>query len=242
MKKLLPLILLSLPLSAWACNNGAVFEQHPLVANGMNKDFFVLCNSKNTVGYSGITKTGVWSAAFLNRDSVKKSTSQDRQDNFHEESRVPPKMRAWLKDYRKSGYDRGHLYPNADAPDRQSQYESFSLSNMVPQVPSHNQRLWAKLEQRTRTLASRHNGAYVVTGGAWVGSSLKAIGQNKVLVPTQLWKAVYLPSENKAGAFLSDNSEEQSGRYISLNDLHRQTGVNAFPALKGAVRNQIMEW
>ena len=52
--------------------------------------------------------------------------------------------------YRGSGYDRGHLAPNyliSRAYGREAQRASFRMSNIVPQLPRHNQLLWQRLEE-----------------------------------------------------------------------------------------------
>ena len=57
--------------------------------------------------------------------------------------------------FARSGFDRGHLSPNGDMPDRDSQAESFSLANMVAQVHANNAGIWADIESAVRQLALR---------------------------------------------------------------------------------------
>ncbi len=62
----------------------------------------------------------------------------ERSDNFRKDLHVSTGS-ATLKDYKGSGYDRGHLIPASDmkwSPDAMS--SSFYMSNMSPQYPSFN--------------------------------------------------------------------------------------------------------
>ncbi|MFH4117789.1 DNA/RNA non-specific endonuclease, partial [Acinetobacter baumannii] len=88
-----------------------------------------LCFNGFNVLYSGMSKTPLWSAEYLSPERL--STKIKREDNFHEETRVPERHRSLLSDYRGSGYDRGRMSPNGDMPTKDSQFDSFSLSNMV---------------------------------------------------------------------------------------------------------------
>lgn len=57
------------------------------------------------------------------------------KSRFEEDEDVPKKWRAQLKDYFRSGYDRGHMAPAADAKgSQQAMDETFLLTNIAPQV------------------------------------------------------------------------------------------------------------
>lgn len=105
-------------------------------------------------------------------------------------TQLPANERAELKDYAKSGYDRGHMSPSADMPSESAQAESFSLANMVPQDHNHNTGIWSSIESATRYLAKKEGSLYVITGPIYKGT-LKSIG-NGVLVPTYIYKVIYL--------------------------------------------------
>ena len=108
-------------------------------------DLYYLCFQGFAVGYSGITKTALWSAEHLTRQRIETANTLERIDNFHEESRLPNSAKAVLNDYRHIPFDRGHLSPNADMATLESQYDSFSLANIVPQNPKNNRGLLRRL-------------------------------------------------------------------------------------------------
>lgn len=53
-----------------------------------------------------------------------------RVDTFHPEPWLPAEVRSELGNYRRSGYDRGHMASNGDMGDEAGQRDSFSLANM----------------------------------------------------------------------------------------------------------------
>ncbi len=67
--------------------------------------------------------------------------------------------------------------------------ESFSLANIVPQNPSNNRRIWSRIEEAVRRLVEKSGDAYIVTGPIFSGRQLQTIGESRVFVPTQLYKA-----------------------------------------------------
>jgi len=60
-------------------------------------------------------------------------------------------------DYTYSGYDRGHMAPNADFNDTyENAIMTFFIANIWPQTPDVNRSRWLITENETRRLASRY--------------------------------------------------------------------------------------
>lgn len=195
-----------------------------------------LCSPGYAVLHSGITRTPLWSAEHLTPERIRAATHLSRENSFRADGRLPAGERAELEDYSRSGWDRGHMSPNKDMPDRESQQAAFLLSNMIPQPPTHNQQLWESIEHATRALVRRGEHAYVVTGPAYLGDVSRT---GRVAIPSHVWKAVYLPSSGRAGAWWTENrgpAGDHEWEWISIDELARRTGVDAFPALTGDVR------
>lgn len=91
-----------------------------------------VCFQAFAVLHSAVSRTPLYSAEHLTRSNLEAAKTLSRKDSFHPESTLPSQDRAELRDYARSGYDRGHMSLNGDMPDRSAQAESFSLANMVP--------------------------------------------------------------------------------------------------------------
>lgn len=192
---------------------------------------FPLCFNGFNVMYSGVSKTPLWVASLTPQ---RLSHKIPREDNFHEETRLKTEYRATLADYKASGYDRGHMAPNADMPNKDAQFDSFSLANMVPQTPKNNQRVWRELEEATRAIVTKQKqDVYIVTGPVYSAKKLKTIG-NGVIVPTATYKAIYIPKTGAAGVYYADNTLKNTApkvQVISICALEDLTGINIFPQL-----------
>ncbi|KAF5372923.1 hypothetical protein D9758_001742 [Tetrapyrgos nigripes] len=115
-----------------------------------------------------------WTAEHLTLASLGRSLvaapsedeSGDRTKSaFVEDESIPKPFRAKLQDYFKSGYDRGHMVPAADAKFSQdAMNETFLLSNIAPQVgEGFNRHYWAYLEDWCRRLTGTFSDVYVFT-------------------------------------------------------------------------------
>jgi endonuclease G len=188
-----------------------------------------LCYGVFGVMHSGVTRTPLWSAEKLRATNIAAAQRLSRSNRFHPESRLPRSQRAELADYARSGFDRGHLAPNGNMPDRRTQEESFTLANMVPQNADHNRGLWSGVEGAVRKMAKKEGTLYVITGPAFVGGRLQKIGN--VFVPTHLFKVVYSPTKRAGAAWFSENSDDDEIETMSIAALEERIGINLLPSL-----------
>lgn len=115
----------------------------------------LIFNRYFTTGYSLYFRQAKWVLETVNSNKNPPPLGAwvDRMDNFRSDLRVPAMFRAELKDYVRSGYDRGHLVASANQRDERYQNsETFLLSNMSPKLPEQNRRIWRDLEQKVREL------------------------------------------------------------------------------------------
>jgi len=67
------------------------------------------------------------------------------------------------RDYTGSGYDRGHMAPNADFNDTyENALSTFFIANIWPQNPNLNRVRWLRTENETRRLASEYSFVRVI--------------------------------------------------------------------------------
>ncbi len=199
-----------------------------------------LCFEAFALMHSGVSKTPLWTAQHLTRDSLSAAREVPREGSFHAEDSLPPKHGAELADYARSGFDRGHMAPAADMPTRQAQYESFSLANVVPQNRRNNQQLWAAIEGATRHLTNQRGELFVLTGPLFEGDRIERIN-NRVFVPTHVFKAVVDPATGAAAAWLAPNNDSGDYQVVSIAELESKAGINLFPKLAEAAKQKAME-
>jgi endonuclease G len=198
-----------------------------------------LCYDAFAVLHSGVSRTPLYAAEHLTRANLASAATLERVDSFRAEGALPAEERAELTDYARSGYDRGHMAPNADMPTPTAQAQSFSLANMVPQIHANNAGIWSGIEQVARRLATGDGEVYVISGPAFLGSEVKRVG--RVLVPTHLWKVIYRPTVQQAGAYVIRNDDSAAYRVVSMTALAQAVGIDVLPSLPAAVREVAME-
>ena len=185
----------------------------------------VLCYERFAVLHSGLTKGPLLVAEHLVAHQVRSAKQQIRVNLFHPETRLNPRERAELSDFASSGYDRGHMAPSGDMPDANSQAESFTLANMVPQDAQNNRYLWEAIESATRAYAQLAGEAHVMTGPLFLGKRIETIGSG-VLVPTHLFKLIYDPHRRAATVFLTENNASKAYALITPKKLQQLSRVD----------------
>lgn len=197
-----------------------------------------LCYGVFGVMHSGVTRTPLWSAEYLRADNIEAARALTRENSFHAEQQLPPGQRAELSDYAHSGFDRGHMSPNGDMPDRQAQHDSFTLANMVPQDGDNNRHVWAGIEGAVRKMASREGALYVITGPAFLGTELRKVGN--VLVPSHLYKLVWSPRQHAGAAWLIENQAGAEPRVVPVDELERIIGIDLLPTLSRQQKERML--
>lgn len=148
------------------------------------------------------------------------------------------------KDYKSSGYDKGHLAPAGDMSwSAQSMYESFYFSNISPQVPAFNRGIWKKLEELVRLWAIENEAIYIITGPI-IGNNPSTIGANKVAVPDYYFKVILdytYPSIKGIGFILPNAGSQEKLQYfaLSIDEVEKITGIDFFPLIPDEQENNI---
>ncbi|KAJ5502941.1 Extracellular Endonuclease subunit A [Penicillium fimorum] len=175
--------------------------------------------------YDRRTRNPSWVAEHITPQSLAINNADRKKSTFFEDTTVPSMFRAKLSDYFRSGYDRGHQVPAADAKWSQDAMDgTFALSNMCPQVgEGFNRDYWAHFETFCRDLTKLYPSVRVVTGplylphrdpdGKW-RVNYEVIGNPpNVAVPTHFYKVIYAedgtnsPTSKVAlGAFVLPNA------------------------------------
>jgi endonuclease G len=161
--------------------------------------------------YDRRTKNPHWVAEHITPASLRTHGGDRKNSQFQEDTAIPEKFRGKLKDYFRSGYDRGHQVPAADAKWSQSAMDdTFYLSNMCPQVgEGFNRDYWAHFEDFCRRLTTRYPSVRIVTGplylpkrepdGKW-RISYEVIGNPpNIAVPTHFYKVIFAEDGTAAG-------------------------------------------
>ncbi len=118
-----------------------------------------------TIGYSWYFRQAKWVLEII-KPNARFEWEVERRNNFRADIRLPRRFRSGLKAYPGSGYDRGHLVASANHDELEIQNsETFLLSNMSPQMPDFNRRIWRNLELAIRKLNDKPNilETYVLT-------------------------------------------------------------------------------
>ena len=127
-----------------------------------------------------------------------------RDDTFRADPKVSPDWyRVQSTDYFSSGFDRGHMTPNADRDHlnrRPINQETFLMTNIVPQSPDNNQGPWAEMENDLRAMLMEPGVTYemyIVSGPLGVGGEgssgpADTIANGNVTVPAFTWKVVLM--------------------------------------------------
>lgn len=192
-----------------------------------------------SLSYSEPHEQAEWVAYELNKSHLARSNF--KRPYFEIDHAGKTGAASW-RNYKNSGYDRGHLIPAGDRTyDKEAYDETFLTSNISPQDHDFNAGIWNTLEQQVRYWAKKYDGVFVVTGGVLKGH-LKTIGNEKVAVPELFYKIVYDPDNQKMIAFVLPNKDSNEPLYnfvVSVDSVEVLTGIDFFPELDDELEDQL---
>lgn len=138
------------------------------------------------LSYSEEHEQAEWAAYYLTGSKQQHSLSRPY---FSQDPLVDTDSAHW-KNYKDSGFDKGHLVPAADMKFSEEAYnETFYTSNVAPQNRAFNAGVWNRLEQKIRYWADKYTALFIVTGSI-LHDSLVTIGEEEVSVPDYFFKIV----------------------------------------------------
>ena len=166
-----------------------------------------------------------------------------RSEDFRPDENV--RKSSQLTDYKNSGYSRGHLAPAQDFKwSENAMSETFYLTNMVPQTQNYNGGIWLRAENATRDAARITGVVYVVTGPVLTDGPFETIGENKVAIPKQCYKALLVidgdGNVHTIAISIPQNAgkKESLSKYVmSVDALEELTGLDFFYELEDSVED-----
>lgn len=176
--------------------------------------------------------------------------STSRTDDFLPDLDLPfADDRVTRSDYTGSGFDRGHNCPSADRTStRRDNAVTFLMSNVIPQAPEHNQKMWNEMEIFTRDQVRRNDKeVYIIMGNYGEGGEgrfgmEKRIGDDgRVAVPEYIWKVLVIIDDGdddlsridentRVIAILSKNVNQNVKEWheyrVSVDEIEKETGLD----------------
>ena len=163
----------------------------------IEKNFLTICYDYNLKATKAVSYT-------LRGDQVNELNIKERP-RFKSEATISREYRAYYKDYTNSGYDRGHLAPDAAFDwSEESLNETYSLANIIPQARKVNRYTWTKAERYARFVAVQRDIVNVVNVVKY-DSSPQRIGSHGIAVPSGYYKVLYSDDQNYTKCLYYEN-------------------------------------
>ena len=201
----------------------------------------IIHHQNYSLSYSEPHEQAEWVAYELKASHL--SSTNFNRPYFEIDKAVKTGAAHW-RNYKNSGYDKGHLCPAGDRRfTKEAHDETFLTSNISPQEHEFNSGVWNRLEQKVRYWAKKNDGIFVVTGGV-LKDNLKTIGEGKVAVPNQFYKIILDNTKGKIKmlAFLVNHQDSDLPLYkfvVSVDEVEALTGIDFFPELDDTIENKL---
>ncbi|WP_245832236.1 DNA/RNA non-specific endonuclease [Oceanospirillum sanctuarii] len=208
--------------------------------SGWQHWYRVLRNEGYMVGYSDLRMNPLWATYWLQPlTPEQKQNGYKRPGQFSEDWRTV--WRVSHQDYTRSGYDRGHLAPNyaiSRLYGKEAQVETFLMTNIVPQKPNLNRKVWQRLEEAAIDhFTEQFSRIAVITGPVFDAQTERL--DSWVEVPDAFYKIfVGFDADGQVKSMLAflmpqnvRGSEPLTKFVVSVDQIEEATGLNFFSEL-----------
>jgi endonuclease G len=206
----------------------------------------VLRNEAYLVGYSESRKDPLWVAYHVIHMDKPFHLERPR-GNFLTDLRT--QARVTHEDFTGSGFDRGHMAPNAAIAHcfgAAAQRETFLLSNICPQAGNLNEKVWAELERAELAYADAPGApgdVYVLDGPVFPdisGGGTVRKTRTGIAIPTAFYKILIEAPSGRPRAFSvimpqTVRGTELPGQFLtSIGEIEKETHLTFLPDLPAA--------
>ena len=217
----------------------------PNATNFSNKFVRILRNDDFMLAYSETKKNPLW-VIYKIKKVPKNAHKLKRPSSFSVDNRTYTRVKH--ADFTGSGYDRGHMAPNyaiSSLYGRDSQLETFLMSNITPQKPNLNRKLWQRLERaEIEYFTKLDDEIWVITGGIF-DDKIKRLKSN-VEIPDKFFKVYAMKKDNgkihTLGFIMPQNvkGNERLDKFVAtIDEIEKLSGFDFFHKLKDEIENDI---
>lgn len=163
----------------------------------IDNEFIVMCYDYQKKAVKAVSYTLL--GDLMNEKNI------DERPSFYVEKELASKNRISSTDYTNSGYDKGHMAPDAAFDWSQESLDAvYTLANVIPQAPQVNRNSWAKLERYVRDKAEALGELNVVNVVKY-GQRSSRMGKNRMAISKGYYKVLYNQDENYEECFYYSN-------------------------------------
>lgn len=236
--------IIPLMLMLWTVTLYAGGTYNGLELPALQKGEVIIQHTGFSLVYSEKDEQAKWVAYTLTPEKAKNKTYNRDKESFREDPLISTGS-ATDKDYKNSGYSRGHLCPaNDNTWSKEAMHDCFYFSNMSPQKQDFNGGIWKDLEMYVHNLATQYDTLYIATGPVLKSKkSLKTIGENEVSVPDYYYKVVMVyGTEPKAIGYLIPHTgfgKDFHAYACTVDEVEKVTGLDFYTRLSNNIETNI---
>ncbi|SFV62859.1 DNA/RNA non-specific endonuclease [hydrothermal vent metagenome] len=207
----------------------------------------VFRNSDFMIGYSDYRGNPLW-VTYALTPVPKDAKRLKRPSSFYKDWRNITQIEH--SDYTHSGYDRGHMAPNyaiSRLYGKSAQLETFDMTNITPQKPNLNRKLWQRLEKAEVSEFTKYfDKVWVFTGPIFDEKKETLKNSKYVEIPDAFFKIYIGVSKNKEAktlAFIMPQNVKGNESFMqfvtSIDEIEKQTGLDFLPNLEDTLETKL---